>query len=78
METIASVFVKAAAALAEYERIARGNRPDWDEFVTEAQASPGEIVWEVCDVFVEVHGECTDDDTIVVHDMTRAWVKRLA
>ena len=55
-----TVFESPAAFLAVYSRIARENRPDWDEFVKEAKHDPMTIYYEVCDVATDMIGPAFD------------------
>lgn len=64
--------------LALYEEVARANRPDWDQFIVEAQDDPAEIAWEVCDVAAHA-GLDTDADGAVdaLFKVAQQWVRQL-
>jgi len=69
--------------LAEYERMARRNRPDWDQFIRDAHHDPTGIAYEVMDVIADKAPtfwkvmQNSDAYCNAVFDATFKWVSEL-
>lgn len=76
-------FKTPVVFLAEYERIARRNRPDWDQFIRDAQQDPTGIAYEVMDVIAETAPNFwkvmknSDEYWNAVFNVTVKWVSEL-
>lgn len=69
--------------IASYEATARKNRPDWDQFIKDAQADPCGIGCEMVDhahlmheLRMQTSAELVDEDDDI-HDAAYLWVERL-
>jgi hypothetical protein len=71
----AIIQADTTALLIKYEQIARSNRPDWADYITDAKSDPEGIAYEVAECSdAPMSGDAFDE----VFTATVAWVDALS
>ena len=68
--------IEVSIAFDEYEKVARMNRPDWDQYLVDAFDDPAEIASEVADLWSYTHPEPpTDEFTNDIFKHVHSWIE---